>query len=83
MYEYKILTERDARFTGSFDLAALEEALNEHGAQGWRLTESFVAANLWKSVKAEVILVLERPLQPVAVAAATPGSPENASQSRA
>jgi hypothetical protein len=33
--EYKILTPRDKIFDGRFDLARLEEALNQYGKQGW------------------------------------------------
>jgi len=29
-------------------------------SEGWRLAESFVAANLWKSSKAEMVMILER-----------------------
>jgi len=61
VYEYKILTERDSRFSGSFDLESLEAALNSYASEGWRLTEALVAASVWKSVKAEVVMILERP----------------------
>lgn len=60
MFEYKVLTERDARFSGRFDLEVLETTLNGYAADGWRLVESFVAANLAKSSKAEIVLILER-----------------------
>ena len=61
MFEYKVLTERDKRFSGKFDLEALESTLNSYAAEGWRLTESFVAANFMKSAKAEMVMILERP----------------------
>ncbi len=61
MYEYKILTERDSRFSGSFDLESLEAALNSYASEGWRLTEALVASSVWKSVKSEVVMILERP----------------------
>jgi len=60
MFEYKVLTERDSRFSGKFDLDALEVTLNDYAAEGWRLVESFLAANLWKSSKAEIVMILER-----------------------
>jgi hypothetical protein len=60
MFEYKVLTERDSRFSGKFDLDGLEKTLNGYAAEGWRLVESFVAANLAKSVKAEIVMILER-----------------------
>ena len=60
MYEYKVLTERDTKLSGKFDLEALETTLNQHATQGWRLTEGFVAANVAKSAKAEIVLILER-----------------------
>jgi hypothetical protein len=60
MFEYKVLTERDKRFSGDFDPEALERVLNEFAADGWRLAEGFMAASLWKSVKAEIVLILER-----------------------
>jgi hypothetical protein len=60
MFEYKVLTQRDKTFSGAFDSDALERALNEYAADGWRLAEGFMAASLWKSVKAEIVLILER-----------------------
>src|SRR5262249_50183393 len=33
--EYKLLTSRDKCFDGKFDLARLEEVLNQHSRQGW------------------------------------------------
>jgi hypothetical protein len=60
MHEYKVLTERDKVFTGAFDPQALENTLNGYAAAGWRLAEGFMAASLWKSAKAEIVLILER-----------------------
>jgi hypothetical protein len=60
MLEYKVLTERDAKFSGKFDLEALEATLNDFAAEGWRLAESFIASSLWKSSKAEMVMILER-----------------------
>ena len=61
MLEYKVLTERDKMFSGTFDPDALERVLNEYAADGWRLAEGFMAASLWKSLKAEIVMILERP----------------------
>ena len=33
MYEYKLLSDSDARFSGKFDLDALEAAINSHAAE--------------------------------------------------
>ena len=60
MFEYKIVTQRDKTFTGAFDAEALEHTLNEYGADGWRLAEGFMAASLWKTMRAEIVLILER-----------------------
>jgi uncharacterized protein DUF4177 len=60
MFEYKVLTERDKIFSGAFDSDALERVLNEYAADGWRLAEGFMAASLWKSLKAEIVMILER-----------------------
>jgi Domain of unknown function (DUF4177) len=59
--EYKVLTERDSRFSGAFDAESLETTLNSYAAEGWRVVSGFTAASVWKSAKAEIMLVLERP----------------------
>jgi Domain of unknown function (DUF4177) len=35
--EYKVLTERDSRFSGSFDPESLETTLNSYASEGWRV----------------------------------------------
>ena len=60
MVEYKVLTERDKVFSGAFDPGALERVLNEYAGDGWRLVEGFMAASVWKSAKAEIVMILER-----------------------
>ncbi len=60
MYEYKVLTERDKRFTGGFDPDSLEATLNSYASEGWRLVEALSTGNLMKSSKAEMIMILER-----------------------
>ena len=58
--EYKVITERDSRFSGAFDAESLEATLNSYAAEGWRVVSGFTAASLWKSAKTEIMLVLER-----------------------
>lgn len=58
MYEYKVLTERDKRFTGGFDADTLEATLNSYAGEGWRVVDVAVAANLMKSAKAELVMIL-------------------------
>ncbi len=58
--EYKVLSERDSRFSGSFDPQSLEAALNSYAADGWRVVSGFTAASVWKSTKSEIMIVLER-----------------------
>ena len=58
--EYKIVTERDSRFSGSFDPEILEAALNDYASEGWRVISGFTATSLWKSTKSEIMIVLER-----------------------
>ena len=60
MYEYRVLTERDKRFTGGFDPDTLEATLNSIASEGWKLVEAVSTANLMKSAKAEMIMILER-----------------------
>ena len=63
MFEYKIHTQRDKTFSGTFDPTELEAALNAHAADGWRLAEGLMVSSLWKSLKSEIVLILERPLR--------------------
>ena len=60
MLEYKVLTERDTRFSGQFDPKVLEDVLNSYAADGWRVVQSLLAASVWKSTKAEIVVILER-----------------------
>jgi Domain of unknown function (DUF4177) len=61
-FEHKIHTQRDKTFSGAFDPTEFEAALNAHAADGWRLAEGFMVSSLWKSIKSEIVLSLERPL---------------------
>ncbi len=60
MIEYKIVTERDSRFSGAFDPNVLERALNDYAGEGWRVVQSLLAASVWKSSKAQIVVILER-----------------------
>ena len=60
MHEYKVLTERDRVFTGGFDPAKLETGLNEYASEGWRVIAAVPSSSVWKSMKAEILFVLER-----------------------
>ena len=60
MVEYKVLTEKDSTFGGSFDADSLESALNSYASEGWRVVGSFLASSLWKSTKSEIMIILER-----------------------
>jgi hypothetical protein len=60
MFEYNVVTERGRGFSGAFDPDMLEALVNRYAADGWRLAEGFMVANVWKSVKTEIMLILER-----------------------
>lgn len=61
MYEYKVHTQGDKMLSGRFDRDDLENVLNGYATDGWRLSQGFMVASLWKSMKAEIVLILERP----------------------
>lgn len=58
--QYKVLTEKDSRFTGKFDPESLESTLNSYAAEGWSVVGSFGASSVWKSMNAEIMVILER-----------------------
>jgi hypothetical protein len=60
MYDDKVVTERDKRFTGGFDPDALEATLNSYANEGWRLVDAVSSGNLMKSSKGQLIMILER-----------------------
>ena len=62
--EYKVLTERDALFSGGFDPEKLEQTLNSYAVDGWRVVSGFLANSVWKSAKSEIVFVLERDTEP-------------------
>lgn len=62
MKEYKVLTQKDKWFSGKFDPAALETALNSYAKQGWSVVAAFSAdiPRLVGGAREEAIIVLER-----------------------
>ncbi len=56
--EYKVLTAKGSRFTGRFNPQDLETALNSNATDGWH-----VVSSTWKSMTAEVVVILERDAQ--------------------
>ena len=62
MYEYKVLTQKDKWFSGKFDPANLERALNAYADQGWRVI-TCATADIpgFGTMRQEFITVLERP----------------------
>jgi hypothetical protein len=61
MYKYKVLTQKDKWFSGKFDPAKLEAALNAYADQGWRLVTCATAdiPGLGSS-RQEFVAVMER-----------------------
>jgi hypothetical protein len=60
MPTYKILTERDRAFAGNFDPEKLEDVLNAHAADGWRVVSAFQTENIWKTSKTNIVVIMER-----------------------
>jgi len=60
MLECELLTERDKRFAVGFHMDALVEALDAYCSGGRRLVDTLMAQNIAKSVKAEIVMALER-----------------------
>jgi len=60
-YEYKVLSQKDKWFSGKFDPAILEQALNAYAQQGWRVV-SCATADIggFGAARQEFISVLER-----------------------
>lgn len=61
-YEYKILSQKDKWFSGKFDPAMLEQALNAYAEQGWRVVSCATAdiPSAFGANRQEFITVLER-----------------------
>jgi Domain of unknown function (DUF4177) len=58
MKEYKVLTEKDSRFTGGFSAKSLESVLNSYAAEGWQAIS--LSRDAWASRKVRVMVTLER-----------------------
>ena len=60
--EYKVLTQKDKWFSGKFDPAKLEEALNAYAEQGWVVKAATTAAitGFIGANREELIIILER-----------------------
>ncbi len=60
--EYKLLTSRDKVFEGKFDLARLEEVLNQLARQGWTAKSMCLPhlKNFQGAMAEEVVVLLER-----------------------
>ena len=61
MKQYKVLTQKDRWFSGKFDPARLEDALNSYAEQGWRLV-SCATADIpgFGGNRQEFVAILER-----------------------
>lgn len=60
--EYKLLTSRDRIFDGKFDLARMEEAINQYARQGWA-ARGMIAPHLKNfsgAVEEVIVVLLER-----------------------
>jgi hypothetical protein len=52
--EYKVLSQRGT------DPETLENALNEHAAEGWRVVSSFTVSSAWTLSTSQIMVLLER-----------------------
>ena len=61
MKQYKILSQKDKWFSGKFDPAKLEQAINGYAQQGWTVKAAFSAdiPGVMGS-REEAIVILER-----------------------
>src|SRR5262245_10501579 len=59
---FKMLTQKDKWFSGKFDPARFEEALNAYASEGWRVCTSASASfpGFFSVNRNEVIVVLQR-----------------------
>ncbi len=59
--QYKVLTQKDRAFSGKFDPAKLEVALNSNAEEGWRVATSTTATfGGMAGNREELIVILER-----------------------
>mgnify|MGYP004445277767 CR=1 FL=1 len=61
MKEYKVLSQKDKWFSGKFDPAALEAAINSYAQQGWIVKAAFTATiPSFTGTRDEALILLER-----------------------
>lgn len=60
--QYKVLTQRDKALSGRFSPERLEEVLNSHAEQGWRVVSMTTAEfpGLGRA-RDEIVVLLEQP----------------------
>lgn len=61
MKEYKVLTQKDKWFSGKFDPAVLEQAINSYAKQGW-VVKTATTAQIpgFGGPREECLIILER-----------------------
>ena len=61
MKEYKVLTQKDKWFSGKFDPAVLEQAINSYANQGWEVkTATTAQIPGFGGPREECLIILER-----------------------
>ncbi|MCR5068041.1 MAG: DUF4177 domain-containing protein [Erysipelotrichaceae bacterium] len=61
MKEYKVLSQKDKWFSGKFDPAVLEAAINSYAQQGWIVKAAFTASiPALTGAREEALIILER-----------------------
>jgi len=61
MKEYKVLSQKDKWFSGKFDPAVLESAINSYAQQGWVVKSAFTAQIPgFGGSREEALVILER-----------------------
>ena len=60
-YEYKVLSQKDKWFSGKFDPALLEQAMNAYAQQGWRVIGCATADIAgFGTTRQEFVTIMER-----------------------
>ncbi len=61
MKEYKVLSQKDRKFSGKLDPQSIEDALNSYAEQGWIVKVAFTAVIPgFASTREEAMIILER-----------------------
>ncbi len=58
MKEYKVMTQKDRFFSGTFDLDRLEAAMNSYASEGWEFKG--VATPVFGVPNKEIVIIFER-----------------------